>query len=305
MIPVIKAKTIVQKVTYPPERWFGIDYNMNLYKGCCHGCIYCDSRSSCYRIENFDQVRVKEDAAAKVRRELFAKRKRGVVGIGAMSDTYNPYERELQVTRRVLEILGNLHFGVSIDTKSTLVTRDIDMLQRINRSACSIVKLTVTTAEDDLAGKLEPCAPSPSRRFEALKELSQAGIFCGVLMTPVLPYLTDREENIRAVVERTAESGGKFIYASFGVTLRDNQRAHYYNCLDRDFPGLSRQYMEQYGSRYLCTSSESRMLSRLFREECRKYGLLYRMEDIISAYRRMEDYRQLSLFSESGDFSGQ
>lgn len=172
--PVVRARSILQKVRAHGDEWFGIDYNMNLYRGCCHGCIYCDSRSECYRIDDFDQVSVKLDALAILRRELYRRRTRGVVGIGAMSDTYNPFERELRVTRGALELVEEFGFGVSVDTKSTLVTRDADLLNTIGRAGGAIAKVTVTTADDELARTIEPHAPSPSERFAALAELADA-----------------------------------------------------------------------------------------------------------------------------------
>ena len=158
--PTIRARSILQKVRYGSE-WFGVDYNMNLYRGCAHGCIYCDSRSECYRIDNFDQVHVKFDALAILRRELRSRRVRGVVGVGAMSDTYNPFERTLQVTRGALELIEEFGFGVSVDTKSTLITRDIDLLQAIGAHGGAVAKITITTADDNLARLIEPHAPRP------------------------------------------------------------------------------------------------------------------------------------------------
>ena len=152
--------------------WFGTDYTMNLYRGCCHGCIYCDSRSACYRIDDFDQVSVKFDALAILRRELRSRRVRGIVGVGAMSDTYNPFERTLRVTRGALELIEEFGFGVSVDTKSALITRDIDVLSAIGAAGGAIAKITVTTADDQLARIIEPHAPSPSERFAALAELA-------------------------------------------------------------------------------------------------------------------------------------
>ena len=185
--PTVRARSILQKVRYDGDEWFGLDYNMNLYRGCAHGCIYCDSRSECYRIDGFDQVRAKFDALSILRRELRSRRVRGIVGVGAMSDTYNPFECTLQVTRGALELIEEFGFGVSVDTKSTLVTRDIDLLQTIGAAGGAIAKITITTADDHLARLIEPHAPLPSERFAALAELAEAGVFCGVLFTPTLP----------------------------------------------------------------------------------------------------------------------
>ncbi len=172
----IKAKSILQKATYGKE-WFGIDYNMNLYKGCCHGCIYCDSRSSCYQIENFDQVRAKENEIEILAKELKSKRKKGVIGIGAMSDTYNPWEEKMQITRKALNLIKQYGFGVSIETKSKLMARDIDLLTEINQHADVILKYTITTVDDKLAKKIEPHVSLPSERLLALEQLAKAGLF--------------------------------------------------------------------------------------------------------------------------------
>ena len=228
--PTVRARTILQKVRYNGDEWFGIDYNMNLYRGCCHGCIYCDSRSECYRIDDFDRVSVKSDALAILRRELRSRRTRGIVGIGAMSDTYNPFERQLRVTRGALELVEEFGFGVSVDTKSTLVTRDADLLGAIGRQGGAIAKITVTTADDELARIIEPHAPSPSKRFAALAELADAGVFCGVLFTPTLPWVTDDDATVRGVVEGAAAAGARFVFHMTGVTMRDRQRDHF---LDR------------------------------------------------------------------------
>ena len=228
--PVVRARSILQTVRYDGNEWFGIDYNMNLYRGCCHGCIYCDSRSECYRIDDFDQVSVKFDALAILRRELRSRRVRGIVGVGAMSDTYNPFERTLRVTRGAFELIEEFGFGVSVDTKSTLITRDIDVLSAIGAAGGAIAKITVTTADDQLARIIEPHAPSPSERFAALAELVDAGVFCGVLFTPTLPFVTDDDATVRGVAEGAAAAGARFVYHMTGITMRDRQRDHF---LDR------------------------------------------------------------------------
>lgn len=291
----IKAKTILQKVRYDGAQWFGIDYNMNLYKGCTHGCIYCDSRSECYRIDNFDEVRVKFDALAILNRELRSRRSKGVVGIGAMSDTYNPFERELEVTRGALELIEQYGFGVSVDTKATLVTRDIDILKRIADQHSAIVKLTITTTDDDLARIIEPGAPSPTERLAALRKLADAGLFCGVLFTPLLPYVTDDDATIEAMVKAASRAGARFIYTIGGVTMREGQKEHFLDRLSRVSPELPDKYRREFGDRYMCNSPRKREALSLFRAQCKEAGLLYRMPDIIDAYKKKEP-SQLGLF---------
>lgn len=201
----IKAKTILSKVKYG-NSWYGIDYNMNLYRGCSHGCIYCDSRSNCYRIDNFDIVKGKENALQILEQELYKKREKGVVGIGAMSDTYNPLEKEYELTRGALRLLLKYGFGVSIDTKSDLILRDIDLLKEINSKNDVIVKFTITTPKDELAKIIEPRVCVSYRRLQAIKTLSDNGIFAGVMLNPVLPFITDKEEDIKELVRLASEN---------------------------------------------------------------------------------------------------
>ena len=295
MIEGIQAKSIMQKKNNG-DKWFGTDYNMNLYKGCCHGCIYCDSRSDCYHIDNFDSVRMKENCVNILEHDLKSKRYIGVVGIGAMSDTYNPFEEQLEITRNSLKLLAQYGFGTSIDTKSSLVTRDIDVLKKIKEHNSCIVKLTITTDDDELCKIIEPHVCVSSKRYEAIRELSANGIFTGVLLTPILPYINDTEENIRAIINKAAEAGAKFVYAMFGVTLRENQRDYFYQKLDEHFPGIKKKYIEKYGDSYSCTSDHANDLFKIYVSECKRLGLLYKMEDIIDGYKGVNSYEQISLF---------
>ncbi len=291
----VPAKTIVSGYD-PGSRWFGINYNMNLYRGCCHGCIYCDSRSACYGVEDFDRVRIKDDALRIVRDDLRRKAKPGVVGTGAMSDPYNPFEEELLLTRHALELLWAYGFGASVTTKSPLVTRDADLLREIGERSPVLCLVTVTTPDDGLAALIEPCAPPPSKRLQAIGELSAAGIFTGVLMTPVLPFLTDSEENLLAMVRAAKEAGARFLFTYLGMTLRMNQRDYYYQRLEERFPGLADRYRRTYGDRYSCAVPKAKERWALFARECDRAGLLYRMEDIIAASRAGYESQQLSFF---------
>lgn len=292
----IPAKTIITATK--SREWFGIDYNMNIYRGCCHGCIYCDSRSDCYHIEDFDRVRAKKDALLIIRNDLRRKVRTGVVGTGAMSDPYNPFEKELLLTRHALELIDAFNFGAAIATKSTLLLRDLDILQSIREHSPVLCKVTITTADDALSKKLEPGAPASSDRFAMLNALSEAGIFNGILLMPVLPWLEDSEENIRAIVRRAQEAGARFIYAAFGMTLRGNQRDWYYARLEQLFPGqgLPDRYRRQYGYQYECRSPDASRLWKLFAEECERRKILYHMKDIISACQKKYQMTQLRLF---------
>ena len=292
----VSARTIVTKTK--SSEWFGADYNMNIYRGCCHGCIYCDSRSACYGIEDFDRVRAKEDALRIIRDDLRRKVKKGVVGTGAMSDPYNPFEQELQLTRHALELVDAFGFGVAIDTKSSLITRDMDILESIREHSPVICKITVTAAEDELSRKVEPRVCPSSERLDALSRLCGAGIFAGILLTPVLPFLEDNQENIRSIVRKAHEAGARFIYVDFGMTLRENQRIWYYDRLKELFPeqNLVERYQRTYGSRYECRSPRAASLWKSFTAECEKSGILYEMKSIINAYKRGYEYSQLTLF---------
>ncbi len=290
----IQVKGILSKMS-EGDRWFGYDYKMNLYRGCCHGCIYCDSRSNCYHVDNFDTVRVKQDALKILEQELRSKRNKGVVGIGAMSDSYNPFEKEQLVTRGALELLARYGFGVAITTKSDLIVRDIDLYKQIASQSAAITMLTITAAEDEIARKIERNVVGSGLRFKAIERLSHAGIFTGILMTPILPYITDTEENIKGIVHNAAESGAKFIYAGLGVTLRENQRLYYYEWLDRLYPGMRIRYKERFGDMYNCESEKAAFLQKIFREECKNAGIIYRMKDIIQNYKKVPVYEQLSM----------
>lgn len=292
----IKAKTILSKVKYG-DMWYGTLYNMNLYKGCSHGCIYCDSRSSCYNIDNFDMVRGKENALYILEKELSKKKEMGVIGIGAMSDTYNLLEKKYEQTRGALKLISKYGFGVSIDTKSDLILRDIDLLKEINEKNNVIIKFTITTPNDELSRKIEPNVCVSSKRLEAVKKLSDAGIFVGIMMNPVLPFITDKEEDIKELVRLASKAGAKFIHTYMGMTLRDNQRNYYYEKLDKYFIGLKEKYIKTYKDNYNCMVPNHKTLYKVFTDECKKYGILYNMKDIIKAYKKeIKQNEQMCLF---------
>ena len=295
-IQTIPAKTIVSG--YMTDGWLGAEYNMNIYKGCCHGCIYCDSRSECYGIEDFDTVRAKENAAAVIEKDLRAKRKTGLLYTGGMSDPYNPFEKKLGLTRAALELAAKYGFGIGIFTKSSLVLRDIDLMKKIKALAPVAVHMTITTADDALCGMIEPNVCPSSERFDALRELSANGIKCGVLLTPVLPFINDTEENILEIVRRAHDSGAKWVhaYASFGVTMRGNQRDYFYARLDKCFPGKKELYIKTFGETYYCISPENERLWRAFVKKCGELGLKYKNKDIAGLIKCDYENSQISLF---------
>ena len=258
---------------------------MKIYKGCCHKCIYCDSRSNCYQVEDFDRVRAKKDEIEILNQELRNKRKKGVIGIGAMSDTYNPFEKQYEITKKALELISYYKFGVSIETKSDLIIRDIEIFNEINKKADVILKFTITSAEDNLSKKIEPNVCVSSERLKAMRQLSEQGLFVGTLLTPIIPFITDSEENIRNIIKLSYKNGAKFVFSMGGVTLRENQREYFYKQLDKNFSKLKEKYIKIYGNNYFCYPL-NKNLSKIFKEECERYGLLYKMNDIIKAYKK-------------------
>jgi DNA repair photolyase len=268
----IRAKTLLSRVK-DPGSWFGVTYNMNLYRGCEHHCIYCDSRSECYRIADFDgELLVKANAIGLLCQELAGKRVKGTIGTGSMQDPYTPSEATLNLTGRALEVIAQFRFPVHVITKSDLVLRDLEKLVEINRVHASVC-FTVTTADDTLAGQIEPGAPAPSSRFRAAEVLSGRGIQVGITMMPILPYIEDSVDNIAEIVRRAHECGVSYIVPWFGMSLRTGQREHYYRELDRLFPGLRQRYEERYGAQYECPCPNAAHLSEVFHRLRGQYGI--------------------------------
>ncbi|MCL2376894.1 MAG: radical SAM protein [Defluviitaleaceae bacterium] len=283
-MPMIPAKSIVY-ATKSPSAWFGLNYNMNIYRGCSHGCIYCDSRSNCYKNADFDTIKVKENALQIVRDDLRRKVKTGVVAAGAMSDPYNPLEHQLKLTRNALELINAFNFGAALCTKSALIARDADVLRDIQAHSPVIAKISITTADDDLCRAIEANVSTTSERFEALNALAEAGIFCGVLMMPILPFINDNEENIITIARRVKQAGAQFVYPAMGMTLRAGNREYFYEKLDASFPGVKEKYIRSFGGRYRCTSPKAKRLWNVFAAECERLGLLYDMKAITARYK--------------------
>ena len=292
----VKTKTIMTK-SDQGNKWFGIDYHMNLYKGCSFGCIYCNSRCESYHIKNFDQIRCKENALEILEEELKSKGYKGVISLGTLSDPYNLEEENLKLTRGALELILKYGFGVSIDTKSDLILRDIDLLKAISERNSVIIKISITTHDDSLAKKIEPKVISSSRRFELVKTLNENGIYTGILLHPVLPFLTDNEDTITSIIEKGYSAHTKFIYTKMGMTLRTNQRDYYYAALDQLYPGLKEDYMSVYNNRHICNTLQYRYLMELFLNKCSEYHILTDMDAIISDYKKViPKNEQISLF---------
>jgi DNA repair photolyase len=293
MIEEITAKTILNHVKQP-DPWFGLKYNMNLYRGCQHQCVYCDSRSDCYQIEDFAKIQVKVNALDLLEDVLPRKRMRGTIGFGSMNDPYMPVEREYQLTGKALEIISNNKFPVHILTKSDLVLRDIDLLKDISWVYAAI-SFTITTANDDLARKLEPGAPLPSARFRAMGKLAGAGILTGVTMMPILPFIEDSEQDILQIISRAQNSGATYIIPSFGVSLRPGSREYYYHKLDQLFPGIKEKYINKYGDQYQCSVPRWRELSKAFQEEVNRTGIKTRIP-VFEPEKITENTNQIPLF---------
>ena len=272
---------------------------LNIYRGCAHGCVYCDSRSACYQFTHpFEDIEVKQNVPALLEALLQRKRKKIVISTGSMSDPYQPCEKELKLTRRFLEIVDQYGFGASVTTKSDLVLRDIDLFDSINRKAKAVLQMTLTVADEALSRILEPNVCPSARRYEVLKAFQARGIPSVVWMTPILPFLTDTEENIRTILDWCFDAGVKGIVCfDAGMTLRSGDREYYYRALDRLFPGLSEQYRKRYGDAYEVNSPDSAKLMQLFRSECEKHGVLHDPDECFRYIAEIPDRQtQLPLF---------
>jgi len=281
MIKEIRAKTLVSRVS-GIDAIFGLDYGLNLYRGCQHRCIYCDSRSLCYGIENFDgDVLIKVNAIEILRDELSRKRKKGIIGTGSMNDPYMPLEEQVKLTRRALETIAEFGFGVHVITKSDLVLRDIDVLQRISRVSAA-VSLTITTTDDALSKIIEPGAPPSSSRFRAMRQLSEAGIETRLALMPTLPFIEDSWENVSGIIEEAHRCGVKVIIPWFGMSMRNRQRNYFYDRLDESFPGLRGRYEATYGEAYACPSPHSKELYPRAQALCARLGIATQVKPLLA-----------------------
>lgn len=271
---------------------------MNVYRGCTHGCIYCDARSACYQMKHeFEDIEVKENAPELLEAALKSKRKRCMIGTGAMCDPYLHAEKDLNITRRCLELISKYEFGATVQTKSDLIMRDIDLLDEINRKTKAVVQMTLTTADEALCRIVEPNVCTTRRRFEVLCEMRERGIPTVVWFSPLLPFLNDTEENVLAIVDY-ARRAGCFGIISFGMglTLREGDREYYYTALDRHFPGLKQRYIARYGNNYELPSPDNAKLMKLFRQECSRSGIECDPDRIFAYLHEFPNNEQLTLF---------
>lgn len=275
----------------------GSFHGMNIYRGCTHGCIYCDSRSLCYQFTHqFEDIEVKKNAPELLERSLKSKREKCMIGTGSMSDPYMHCEKDLRLTRKCLEIIHKYRFGLAIQTKSDMILDDIDLLDAINRDAKCVVQMTLTTYDDDLCNILEPNVCNTKRRIEVLEEMQKRGIPTIVWLSPILPFINDTEENITSILNECARVGVKGIICfGMGVTLREGDREYFYSALEKNFPGLKYRYMSTYGNAYDVQSPDSAKLMRIMKRICKEHGI---MSDPDECFRYMNDLpdKQISIF---------
>ncbi len=272
-------------------------FGMNIYRGCSHGCIYCDSRSKCYQFTHpFEDIEVKQNAPELLEQALKSKRQKAMIGTGSMSDPYMHCEEKLCLTRKCLEVICKYGFGAAIQTKSDRILRDIDLLDEINRKAKCVVQITLTTWDDRLCRILEPNVCNTQRRIEVLEEMSKRGVPTIVWLTPILPFINDTEENIRAILRACARVKVKgIICVEMCLTLREGDREYYYAALDRHFPGLKERYLRTYGNAYEVPSPNHQPLMDLFQSFCRDQGILYKPEDCFDFLNHLpEKFEQIS-----------
>ena len=264
---------------------------MNIYRGCLHGCIYCDSRSLCYQMNHkFEDIEVKANAVGLLENTLRRKRNKCMIGTGAMSDPYMPIEEKLGNMRKCLEVIERYGFGVTMITKSTKVLRDLDLLKKINEKSKCVVQMTLTTYDEDLCRIVEPNVETTYERFRALEILRDNGIPTVVWLCPILPFINDSEENIRGILDYCVRAKVKgIINFDMGVTLRDGNREYFYKKLDEHFPGLKEKYIRMYGNSYQLSSPNSRQLNMICKSECIKNGIMCDVNECFEYLNKYED----------------
>ena len=274
---------------------------MNLYRGCSHGCIYCDSRSKCYHMEHdFEDIEVKENAVELLETALLHKRKKCMIGTGSMTDPYIPLEMELGNVRKALQLIYDHGFGFTVITKSNRILRDLDLLQKINDRTKCVVQMTLTTCDEELCKKIEPNVSTTGERFEVLKLCRDAGIPTVVWLSPILPFINDTGENISGILKMCGEAGVYGVICfGMGLTLREGNREYFYQQLDRHFPGLKEKYIRTYGNQYMVDSPQNEILMQLFHKTCEEHGILHDTNHIFAYLNTFEEKnvaKQLSLW---------
>lgn len=286
----VKTKTILSQKN-----------GMNLYRGCLHGCIYCDSRSKCYQMNHeFEDIEVKENALELLEDVLKRKRKKCMIGMGSMTDPYIPIEKDLKYTRGALSLVLKYGFGMTLITKSSLILRDIDLLCQINEKSKCVVQMTLTTYNEELCKKLEPNVSTTKERFDTLMKLNEVGIPTVVWLTPILPYINDTKSNILGILDYCIKSKVKGIICfNMGLTLREGNREFFYEKLDKHFPLLKKQYIKKYNNQYNIPSPNAKSLMKLFHDKCEENGIMSDANEIfayLNRYNEKKGYQQLSIF---------
>lgn len=271
---------------------------LNLYRGCTHGCIYCDSRSKCYQMKHdFEDVEVKSNAIELLEQTLKRKRNKCMIVTGAMSDPYMHCETDIQLTRKSLELIDKYGFGVSIQTKSDRILNDLDLLIRINQKSKCVVQMTLTTFDEALCKIIEPNVSTTLERVNVLKILSANNIPTIVWLTPILPFINDTEENVRGILKYCIDAKVKGILCfGIGVTLREGDREYFYQKLDEHFPGLKKDYQRIYGEDYIINSPNHNKLMKILNEECSKHDIMTNVDEIFNYIQKFESNDQLSFF---------
>lgn len=276
---------------------------MNLYRGCLHGCIYCDSRSECYCMDHdFEDVEVKANALELLENNLKRKRSKCMLATGSMSDPYIPLENELKHVRKALELAYKYGFGFTLITKSNRVLRDLDLLTAINNKTKCVVQMTLTTCDENLCKKIEPNVSTTKERVAVLKKLHEAGIPTVVWLCPILPFINDTKENIKGILDYCIEAKVYGIICfGMGVTLRKGNREYFYQQLDHLFPGMKEKYIKTYGVKYQLNSPNNNELMQLFHQTCQVNGIVHdnnQIFDYLKKYENKHENIQLSLFDD-------
>lgn len=274
---------------------------MNLYRGCSHGCIYCDSRSACYHMDHyFEDIEIKENAIELLEFALKKKRKKCMIGTGSMTDPYIPLENDVENVKKTLELIYKYGFGITLITKSNLVLRDIDLLSKINNKTKCVVQMTLTTFDEQLCKKIEPNVCTTKERVHVLKELHNAGIPTVVWLCPVLPFINDTEENLKGILNYCVEANVYGVICfGMGLTLREGNREYFYRKLDEFFPGLKEKYIHVYGNQYMLNSPQNTRLMKLFHQICEEHNIVHDNQKIfeyLNTYEQKMQDNQLCLF---------
>jgi len=272
---------------------------MNIYRGCTHGCIYCDSRSKCYQMKHdFEDIEIKRNAPQILESQLAKRRNPCIIATGAMSDPYIHLEETLQVTRQCLKLIERYGFGIAIHTKSARILRDLDLLKSINNKTKCVVQMTLTTLDEDLCRILEPNVSTTAERFAVLETMRDVGISTVVWLGPILPFINDTEENLQGLLDYCKRAKVRGIISfGFGTTMREGSREYFYKKLDEHFPEMKQKYIQTFGSSYICPSPNEKRLTNIFQDECRRHGISCYLDDVFADMYKFEmKEQQMTLF---------